>query len=130
MSAVRRVRGLLKQVDKRAAQSAMDQPGQGHDRILKAARRGIEESKTEAVTIKGSGRAIEKVLNLAAWFEQRQIEEGVEVRLMTSSAVAIDDIAYDEDVTLDLDTEAPKDQDAPESRLRNASVLEVKISLR
>jgi ribonuclease P/MRP protein subunit POP7 len=127
---VRRVRGLLKQVDKRAAQSAVDRPGQGHDRILKAARQGIEESKTEAITIKGSGRAIEKVLNLAAWFEQRQIEEGVKVRLMTSSAVAIDDIAYDEDGTVEPDAQASEDLDLPESRLRNASVLEVKISLR
>lgn len=128
MSAVRRVRSLLQQVDKRAAQSSNDKSGQSNDRILSAARQGIEGSRNEVVTIKGTGRAIEKVLNLAAWFNQRQQEEGVKVRLMTSSTTAIDDIEYDEAILAEAGVEMD-DQDFPESRLRHASVLEVRISL-
>jgi ribonuclease P/MRP protein subunit POP7 len=130
MSAVRRVRTLLQQVDKRAAQSASDRTDQGDDRILNSARKGIQESKKEAVTIKGTGRAIEKVLNLAAWFDQRQIEEGVKVRLATNSAVAIDDIEYNDEIDNEPTENSQLNQDLPESRLRHSSVLEVIISLR
>jgi ribonuclease P/MRP protein subunit POP7 len=140
MSAVHRVRGLLKQIDKRGLQSATEQTRHiKGDRILAQARLGVTEASMEEVTIKGTGRAIEKVLGLAAWFGDREKEEGVRVRLGTGSVTAIDDILLDEEhesAETESSTNAKDDngingdnEELPESRLRQISVLEVKISL-
>jgi ribonuclease P/MRP protein subunit POP7 len=100
---------------------------------------GIGDAGKEEVIIKGSGRAVEKVLGLAAWFGERQEEEGIKVRLQTGSVWAIDDIVIGErDHTaggdpMDEDhdkNEEDEDDDIPESRMRQISVLEAKISLR
>jgi ribonuclease P/MRP protein subunit POP7 len=138
MSAVNRVRGLLKQIDKRGAQSVVEQAKDTRgDRILAQARLGLAEASKEVVTVKGTGRAIEKVLSLAAWFGEREREEGVKVRLSTGSVTAIDDILPDE--SIDNPHESGKaenkenlegNEDMGESRLRQLSVLEVKICLR
>ena len=47
----------------------------------------------EEVVLKGTGKAIQKVMELGLWFQQR--DEYV-VRLKTSSVAAIDDISVDE----------------------------------
>jgi ribonuclease P/MRP protein subunit POP7 len=135
MSAVVRVRGLLKQADRRAAQSTKDvvaKTGRG-DRILAAAVAGLDSANKEEVTIKGTGRAIEKVLDLAAWFGERELEEGVKVRLSTGSIWAVDDIVQDMDATTPGDNQgdgADTAGEIPESRMRRVSVLEAKITLR
>jgi ribonuclease P/MRP protein subunit POP7 len=137
MSTVRRVRSLLHQIDKRSAQSASSRAAtkQKRDRILAAAMMGVGDAGREEVTIKGSGRAVDKVLSLAAWFGEREKEEGVKVRLQTGSVWAIDDIVAGEDEriakdAMDQDLDVDEIEDIPESRLRQISVLEVKISLR
>jgi ribonuclease P/MRP protein subunit POP7 len=138
MSAVNRVRGLLRQIDKRGAQSVVEQTKDIRgDQILTQARMGLAEASKEAVTIKGTGRAIEKVLSLAAWFVEREVEEGVKVRLSTGSVTAIDDLLPDG--SMDDSPGAGEtgnkeniegNEDMSESRLRQLSVLEVKIWLR
>jgi ribonuclease P/MRP protein subunit POP7 len=135
MSAVRRVRTLLHHVDKRSAQSATSRASTKPkgDRILAAAMMGVGDVGREEVTIKGSGRAVEKVLSLAAWFGERQQEEGVKVRLQTGSVWAIDDIVAGEDKTTAedaMDQDVDETDPMPETQLRQISVLEVKISLR
>jgi ribonuclease P/MRP protein subunit POP7 len=126
MSAVQRVRRLLAEIEKRASQSVVERAGHTArgDPILAAATADMSDIAAfkEQVTIKGSGRAIEKVLNLASFFSQRETDFGIKVRLATGTTSAIDDIELDDDV--DSDAAA----DVPDSRLRQISVLEVKIS--
>src|SRR6201992_1025500 len=133
MSAVRRVRGLLKQIDKRGLQSTAEQTRNSRgDRILAQAKMGFAKASEEEVTVKGTGRAIEKVLGLAAWFGDREKEEGVRVRLRTGSVTAIDDIVFDEDdepVAENVEDNHHNNEDIAESRLRQISALEVSISL-
>jgi ribonuclease P/MRP protein subunit POP7 len=83
---------------------------------------------TEEVVIKGTGKAIGKVLELGCWFQQRG--EVYDVKIRTGTAKAVDDIEYDEQ-----DEEADKmdvdgGDDMPEARIRQISVLEVYVSLR
>jgi ribonuclease P/MRP protein subunit POP7 len=133
MSAVRRVRALLRALDRRAGQSARDavrrRGGGGGGRtagdlVLAAARAAADgaRGRDEAVVVRGAGRAIDKVLRLAAWFDGRAAEEAVAVRLATGSAAAVDDIVP-----------PPAGVGAaalPESRVRQVSVLEARISRR
>jgi len=125
MSAVARVRSLLRQIDRRAAQSATDRPGK--DRVLSAAKAGLDAAKSDFVIVMGSGRAIEKVLNIAAWFTDPDHHEGVNVKLLTSSTTTIDDMDYD------YDEDPQVDQDVgllPETQIRSISVLKAQISWR
>lgn len=52
-------------------------------------------SKGEEVVMKGTGKAIHRVLELALWFQQR--DEEYVVRLRTGSIGAIDDVSVEED---------------------------------
>jgi ribonuclease P/MRP protein subunit POP7 len=148
MSAVRRVRALLRAQDKRAGQSARDRARRGvggggggagkrpeagrrqHDLILAAARAAADGAGgrrgEEAVVVRGAGRAVDKVLRLAAWFDGRAGEEGVAVRLATGSVAAIDDIAAPPPPVEGGEAGEP----LPESRVRQVSVLEARISRR
>lgn len=69
------------------------------------------------VVMKGTGKAIEKTLMLANWWQQ---QDGVRVVVRTKSVAAVDDI-----VGVDK-----KDEDVgeSESRVRRVSVLEVAVS--
>lgn len=133
MSAINRIRGLLKQIDKRGAQSVAGQARKlGGDKILAQAKMGLAEASKEEVTVKGTGRAIQKVLEIAAWFEDKERNEGTRLRLFTSSVTAIDDIVATEaaEESEKMVEDEADDEETPESRLRQLSVLEVKISLR
>lgn len=181
LSAVKRVEKLLYLADKRAVQSAateakkamrkrkrgdedadeismiasivedrrnlpVGKDGRGHDQ---GGRRG------EKVTIKGTGKAVQKVLELGLWFQQR---EEYEVKLTTGTVAAIDDVEVEEGIeegaeaggkegedTMDVDAggapaiqdkqSSEKDSKAEEkassgARIRYLSVLEVAVSLR
>ncbi|RFU33708.1 hypothetical protein B7463_g2638, partial [Scytalidium lignicola] len=77
----------------------------------------LEKRTVEEVTIKGTGKAIEKVLRLAMFF---QGQDDVTVKLRTGSVGAIDDVVSrgrDEDVI-------------EETRIRRTNCLEVAINLR
>lgn len=52
-----------------------------------------ESCAGESVTVKGTGKAIQKVLELGLWFQQR--EDQYTVKLNTGSVAAIDDITID-----------------------------------
>ena len=131
MSAINRVRSLLRQIDKRGAQGVAEQTRNTRgDKILAQATMGLAEASHEEVTIKGTGRAIEKVLRLAAWFGEREKEEGVKVKLTTGSLTAIDDIIVDDDDNTESLEKNTSDETTQESRTRQISVLEAKILLR
>ncbi|GAB7353487.1 hypothetical protein MBLNU459_g3938t1 [Dothideomycetes sp. NU459] len=105
MSAVKRVQKLLHQVEARAAQSAAATTGsrkrkygasEEGDRIAQTAaalaaqqQHNKDRDQQREVVMKATGKAIEKALGLALWFQQR---EGFGVRIETGSIGAIDDI--------------------------------------
>lgn len=147
MSAVKRVQKLLAQVEKRETQSAAAQVktskkrktngrGQGSDDLGQVAAVLAEkklkgdadgEGKNEVV-MKGTGRAIEKALSLALWFQQR---EEYKIHIETGTVGAIDDIvAPDEEDAEDGDNMKATTDDIPEARVRHASVVQVFVSLR
>jgi ribonuclease P/MRP protein subunit POP7 len=98
---------------------------------MNAARKGKKDSAGgEEVILKGTGKAVQKVLALAAWFQdEAQNELGVKVVLRTSSVGAIDDVVHKD---ADENTEGVEDNadEGDESRIRRVSCLEVGISLR
>ena len=117
---------------------AVDEDGDGHD------------AAGEEVLVKGTGRAIAKVLDLAGWFQQRG--DVYVVRLRTGSVGAVDDVEIDESKILstggegeEMDVDSaepgttkkkqikPGDEEMtalPQTRIRQTSVLEVAVSLR
>lgn len=134
LSAVKRVEKLLHLADKRLVQSAtanaQNQNGRGQkrkrgadgDEILGIAEevermkggkrgkgRGEEEDDVagEEVVLKGTGKAIHRVLELALWFQQR--EQEYVVRLRTGSVGAIDDVTVEEGDVVGADGQAGVD---------------------
>ena len=115
LSAVKGAEKLLHLSDKRLVQSATTLAKQNHskgrgkrkrgggdeDEILEIAE-AVERQKRrknggeggEEVVLKGTGKAIQKVMELGLWFQQR---EEYAVRLRTGSVAAIDDLTVDED---------------------------------
>ncbi|WPH01723.1 Hypothetical protein R9X50_00457500 [Acrodontium crateriforme] len=115
---------------------------------------GEEEANAagEEILIKGTGKAIAKVLDLASWFQQRG--DRYTVRLRTGSVGAVDDISAGDqaDVAVPLAEDMDVDhvangqekksaegleeqrenesQTLPETRIRQTSVLEVAIELK
>lgn len=71
------------------------------------------------VIMKGTGKAIEKTLNLARWWQQ---QKGVRVILRTGSIATVDDIVGD----CGDDDESMEEEGG--SRVRRVSVLEAVIS--
>lgn len=75
------------------------------------------------ILVRGSGRAMAKTLELAAWF-QRQPDVRISLRTMTLEA--IDDVVVDEDGAEEEGGFAAEE----EPRVRGLSCLEVGVSLR
>ncbi|KAK4495169.1 hypothetical protein PRZ48_013496 [Zasmidium cellare] len=171
MSIVKRVEKLLNLSDKRLVQSAttiaQDRQyrkrrrggGDGDDieaiaeaaeeqkRNHKRRRTGVEGGSAvgEEVVVKGSGKAIPRVMELGLWFQQR--DEEYAVRVTTGSASSIDDVEYEkeEEVTTGAEEDkmevdktgesepgggGAKKTFVSEARIRKVSVLEVHVSLR
>lgn len=61
--------------------------------------RELDDGGGEEVVLKGTGKAIQKVLEFGLWFKQR--EDRFVVRLTTGSVGAIDDIEVDENIPSD-----------------------------
>lgn len=87
--------------------------------------RGGEARAKEEVLVKATGKAIEKALRVALFFQE---QEDCLVRLRTGSVGAVDDILVQEG-DADGDGEG-EGEDVPETRVRRTSMLEVVISLR
>ncbi|KAM0718219.1 hypothetical protein Q7P37_006551 [Cladosporium fusiforme] len=169
MSAIKRVEKLLQLADKRDVQAATTLAKKnkrkrrrdeydGEDEIGAIARfaeEGREKKKRvggvsgEEVMIKGTGKAIGKVMEMGCWFSQR---DGFEVKVRTGSVGAVDDVEVpeaEEEVEagekMDVDQAGPgaeaeggeensggfKETEAVSgTRVRYLSVLEVAVSLR
>jgi ribonuclease P/MRP protein subunit POP7 len=123
ISTTKRVRKYLGEIDKRAL-GKIDLLRSGMDRtkIQDAGRGGVERAKEE-VLVKATGKAIEKGLRVALFF---QGQEDCLVRLRTGSVGAVDDVLVREGV-VEGDGGG---EDVPETRVRRTSMLEVGISLR
>lgn len=79
--------------------------------------------KGHEVLVRGSGRAMAKTLELAAWF-QRQKDCSISLRTMTLETV--DDVIIDEDGAEDEGGFAAEE----DSRVRNLNCIEVGVRLR
>ncbi|KAF1983840.1 hypothetical protein K402DRAFT_157024 [Aulographum hederae CBS 113979] len=158
ISAVKRVRNLLENVEKRAVQSEKAVTHQGKktnqkmpakgDAILAEARkqalaRKIGEREKEKVVMKGTGRSIDKVMQLAVHFQQ---QEDCHVEVRTGSVPTIDDVEVSdaavesnaggkagdgkENNPDDPESESEDEEELPETRIRYTSMLEVIVSLK
>lgn len=94
MSAVKRVQKLLRQAEKRATAniSLEDSRKTEQQKLMELAR--VAEMREE-VFVKATGRAIEKVLNVGKWFEEKEAE--YTVRVKTGSVLVVDDVVEDEE---------------------------------
>ncbi len=138
ISAVKRVRKLLSHVDERST-GKLDLIGaEGSDKQkLKRLSESVTPSTGKApeeVILKATGRATEKVLGLALFF---QGQDDCTVRLRTSSQGVIDDIIESTDPTsangaedVEGNDEEGQEEELPESRIRKVSVVEVAITLK
>ncbi|KAG5987501.1 hypothetical protein E4U43_005038 [Claviceps pusilla] len=119
LSAVRRVRKLL-------TRSLRCSPAPKHASLqsrVAALKRSTNtaagdgsDARPLAVTVMGTGKAIEKTLSLASWFEQ---QGDCEVSLRTRTIKTVDDIVLRDG-----------DDGEGESRVRNVSCLEVVVTLK
>lgn len=139
ISAVKRVKQFLREVEKRTMQSL------GVDGILNRAgnsKHGDNELQIklgqvsdklqrdkEEVLVKASGRAIEQALRIAEWFRNREDEMLCQVEVRTGSVSVIDDIVELEpaedigDVEGDDEEEVEKNEDT--QRRENSTLLEM-----
>ncbi|PBP16535.1 hypothetical protein BUE80_DR012702 [Diplocarpon rosae] len=127
ISTVKRVRAYLEEIEKRAAGSLSVRGGErGLLRAIEAGVSGKFESngevvnaRQEEVLIKGTGKAIEKVVRMAAWWMS---QTDVVVVVRTGSVGAVDDIVSRE--------AGGADEEEQGSRVRRVSCLEVGIHLK
>ena len=115
MAAVKRVRKQLDQGLVRAAPAPKMASLQSRIHALQQRDDSAAAAGGATVTVMGTGRAVEKVLSVASWFEQ-QGDCNVEVR--TKTVGTVDDVVDEEGEGED------------ESRLRRLSCLEVAIRLK
>ena len=108
--------------------------GKGNDRqrlrqlVEKAA--PIKGKEPEEVILKGTNRAIEKVLELAIYF---QGQDDCTVRIKTGSVGVVDDIVVSDAPAAhngEEGEEGEEEVELPESRVRKATVVEVAVSLK
>jgi ribonuclease P/MRP protein subunit POP7 len=85
-----------------------------HARVESLKQTGGEATDSGVVTVMGTGKAIEKTLSLASWFEQ---EGDCEVEIKTGTVGTVDDVVAEGD-------------EEDESRLRKLNCFEVRIKLK
>jgi len=149
VSATKRVRKLLSEIEKRTLDNAtlLDQDqGRSDKQKLKAL--AARPSKPEAVYIRATGRAIEKCLNLALYFQNQQ---DCRVELKTGTVGTVDDIVEAASSATDPDApplpsddqshhdmqdesqchvQSPETTAVPEIQVRKASFLEAAVWLK
>lgn len=153
VSALKRVRKHLSLIDKRSTGKVDLINGKGSDKQkLRALGENESDGKgkePEEVVLKATGKAIEKALNLALFFQGQQ---DCKVRLRTGGVGVVDDIVEaDEPVIAQTEIKIPSlvassiasntlqgvdndrmeegDSELPETQIRKTSMLEVGISL-
>lgn len=110
MSAVTRVR---KQLDQSLRTSSAAPKNASLQSRVEALQREQPRDSSAAVIVTGTGRAVEKTLRVAAWFEQ---QGDCEVEVRTKTVGTVDDIVDEEE--------------GEESRIRKLSCLEVVVKLK
>lgn len=115
MSAVKRVRKQLDQGLRSSAAAPRNASLQSRIQALERQQDDAGSSEGAVVTVMGTGRAVEKTLSLASWFEQ---QGDCRVEMRTKTVGTVDDVVVE-----DGDVE-------DESRLRKMSCLEVVIKLK
>lgn len=84
-----------------------------------------QQKEGQVVTLKGTGKAIEKVLQLGTWFQDQDAGARFVVNWKTGSVGAVDDVVQKGD-----DGGEEGMSFVEESRIRRVSVLEVDVSLK
>lgn len=128
IATVKRVQKLLSYVEDRAA-GPLSIAG-GDKKLLRDIEAGIKgkgkdgdtksKAREEEVVMKATGKAIEKLLRLAIWW---QGQDGVVVRIRTGSVGAVDDV-------VERGEGGEGEGIVEESRVRRTSCLEVGVRLR
>jgi len=102
MSAVKRVKKMLRYVEKRALRNAGISMGSNDiGKKIKQASEGLAKDKEE-VLVKASGRAMEQALRVGEWFRNKEKELLCNVEIRTGSVSVVDDI-------VELDPENDRD---------------------
>lgn len=132
ISAVKRVRKLLVEIDKRSMGKVDLLNGKGSEkqklRVLGEKAAPPTGKGPEEVLLKATNRAIEKVLELALYF---QGQEDCNVRLRTGTVGAVDDLVVSDLAEGAENAEADEEEDElPESRVRKVTFVEVAITLK
>lgn len=113
MSAIKRVQ---KHLDKPLRSTPAKKNASLHSRVEALQKAGTAGGAGGVVvTVLGTGRAIEKVSQVAGWFEQKP---EYQVKIYTKTVSALDDIVPDDQDTVE-----------DETRVRQLSCLEAQISL-
>lgn len=152
MSATKRVRKLLSLIDKRSMGKVDLVNGKASDKqkLRALGEQGFvgKAKEPEEVVLKATGKAIEKALSLALFFQGQQ---DCRVRIRTGSVGVVDDIVeVEEPVVTHTETKSSstvassaskglpgeghgrmeeEDSELPETQIRKTSMLEVGISL-
>ncbi|OCL14256.1 hypothetical protein AOQ84DRAFT_359066 [Glonium stellatum] len=149
---IKRVRHLLSKAEDRDTQSLLPRKTPLDAKTIEAAiaeGQGEKKGKREEIFVKASGRAIERALQVALFFQQ---QSDCRVRISTGTADAIDDIIVKltkGEISLPSDGKDSaqnnknrqnqghkrkradeKEVELPEARIRHTNVIEVAISLR
>ena len=132
ISAVKRVRKLLGEIDKRSMGKIDLVDGKGSDKqkLRKLGERSHVSAgkEPEEVILKATSRAIQNVLGLALFF---QGQDDCRVRLRTGTVGVVDDIVESVAPSGDKAVEGEDGEgELPESRVRKASFVEVAITLK
>ncbi|KAM0798319.1 Rpp20 subunit of nuclear RNase MRP and P-domain-containing protein [Usnea florida] len=132
ISAVKRVRKLLCEIDKRSMGKIDLVDGKGSDKqkLRKLGERPHVSAgkQPEEVILKATSRAIQNVLGLALFF---QGQDDCRVRLRTGTVGVVDDIVESVAPAGDKAVEGEnEEEELPESRVRKASFVEVAITLK
>lgn len=131
ISAVKRVRKLLGEIDKRSMGKVdlVEGKGSNKQKLRKLGERinASTGKEPEEVVLKATNRAIQNVLGLALFF---QGQDDCRVRLRTGTVGVVDDIVESAipkgAETVEVEEE---EEELPESRVRKASFVEVAITL-
>ncbi|KAJ5920827.1 hypothetical protein N7466_009153 [Penicillium verhagenii] len=126
MSAVKRVQKLLRHAEKRATAN-IDLEDTRKTEQQKLAELAKISDKREEVFVKATGRAIEKVLKLGKWFEEKDTEYAV--RLTTGSVLVVDDVVEDEEkkeLEMQKQQRSSKAESGPEKQDQETSKAAVK----
>ncbi|KAJ6092772.1 hypothetical protein N7486_008061 [Penicillium sp. IBT 16267x] len=121
MSAVKRVQKLLRHAEKRATAN-IDLEDTRKTEQQKLAELAKVADKREEIFIKATGRAIEKVLKVGKWFEEKETEYAV--RVTTGSVLVVDDVVEDEEkkeLEMQKEQRRSKDESVPEKQGQETS---------